>query len=239
MTTAAVSEPKVRRFTREEYYRLGDAGFFKDERVERIGGEILIKYPRSGGEPEVKRWSQTEYYKMAEMGFFEGQRVELIGGEIVVMSPQNAPHASTIKRIEIQLEFVFGPGYWIRNQLPLPLGVNSDPEPDLAVVKGTFEDYTQRHPKSALLVVEIGDSTLDQDRSSKASLYACGGIADYWIVNLPNRQLEIYRQPIKDREQPFGYRYSKETILKSGDKIAPLAKPKSSIEVKKLLPPKS
>src|SRR5258708_5577650 len=107
-------------------------------------------------EPITRRWTREEYYRMADDGYFNGQRVELIGGEIVVMSPQNPRHFSEIKRVETQLEFVFDHGYWIRTQGPLSFGLTSDPEPDLAVVRGTVDDYSDTHPTTALLVVEIG-----------------------------------------------------------------------------------
>ena len=103
-------------------------------------------------------------------------------------------------------------------------------------MKGTFEDYEDKHPDSALLVVEVADTTLDYNRNKKAFLYAAGGIEDYWIVNLARRQLEVLRGPVRDRHQPFGFRYSRTTILRPGEKIAPLAKPKVTIEVKKLFP---
>ena len=188
-------------------------------------------------DPETKRWTRDEFYRMVEDGYFDGQRAELIGGEVLVMSPQNPPHFSEIKRIETQLQFVFDKGFWIRTQGPLSLGLDSDPEPDLAVVKGTFEDFSNSHPTSALLIVEVADTTLDYDRGRKASLYASAGIADYWIVNLRDHQLEVCRKPVRERSQPFGFRYDQITILKSGRKITPLAKPKSVLSVGKLLPP--
>ena len=101
---------------------------------------------------------------------------------------------------------------------------------------GTFEDFANSHPTSALLVVEVADTTLDYDRGRKASLYASAGIADYWIVNLRDKHLEVCRRPVRDRLQPFGFRYDQITVLKSGRKIAPLAKSKSLMPVGKLLP---
>ena len=189
-------------------------------------------------EPKLRRFTREEYYRMADLGLFEDQHVELIGGEIIVMSPQNPQHATAIKRVEIRLELLFGANSFIRTQLPLNLGLNSNPEPDLAVVSGAFEDYSDRHPDSALLVVEVCDATLDYCRTRKASLYAAGGIKDYWLVNLPAAQVEVYRNPIKARGEAFGYRFGKEAVFKSGDSIAPLARPKSLIEIKKLLPRK-
>src|SRR5262249_31704863 len=97
-------------------------------------------------------------------------------------------------------------------------------------------DYTD-HPTTALLVVEVSDTTLAYDRHRKASLYACVGIADYWIVNLVHNQVELYRSPAADSAQPYGFRYADATIRRPGDTVSPLAKPKARVKVADLLPP--
>src|SRR6266853_670905 len=139
-------------------------------------------------EPKTRRWSRAEYTMMAELGLFDGQRVELVDGEIMQMPPQKNWHFVTIKLVEEALESAFGPGYWVRTQGPINLGATSEPEPDIAVVAGKPRDY-RAHPNAALLVVEVSDTTLAYDRGRKASLYASASIADYWIVNLIDRQL--------------------------------------------------
>src|SRR5436305_10724674 len=96
-------------------------------------------------EPQLRRFSKAEFYRMADLGWFTGQRAELIGGKIVVLSPQKSAHASTTDRVTELLRHLFGLGYWVRMQLPLNTGKSSLPEPDVSVVAGRREDYTD-HP---------------------------------------------------------------------------------------------
>lgn len=163
-------------------------------------------------EPKLHRWTRDEYRQMLDFGRFVDQRVELVEGEILGSLPIKNAHAVSLKLTEDALAQAFGPGYWVRSQLPLALGEYSEPLPDLAVVPGKPRDYKE-HPKSALLVVEISDSTLAYDRRQKASLYAAAGLADYWIVNLVDRQLEIYRAPTPDSSWPSGWRYGPATVF--------------------------
>ena len=102
---------------------------------------------------------------------------------------------------------------------------------------GSTRSYAGRgNPTTALLIVEVSETTLAFDRRHKASLYAAAGIADYWIVNLVQRQLEVYRSPVSDAAQLFGFGYSSRTILDAGDAVAPLAAPKANVAVADLLP---
>jgi Uma2 family endonuclease len=129
----------------------------------------------------------------------------------------------------------FGIGFWVRTQVPLNLSEETDVEPDVTVVPGKPRDYPE-HPTTALLVVEISETTLDYDRGRKGSLFAAAGLADYWIVNLIDDQLEVYRNPVADPSEPFGFRYADQIILRRGDQIAPLAAPQANIAVADLLP---
>jgi Uma2 family endonuclease len=162
--------------------------------------------------------------------------VELIDGEIIEMSPQKTPHASALGLAEDALRNVFSSGNWVRTQRPLDLGELFEPEPDIVVVPGTPRDYLQQHPKNAILLLEVSDTTLSYDRKRKGSLYASVGIKDYWIVNLAERKLEVYRSPEQDEAQPFGWRYGAAQILSAGDSISPLAQPNAKIAVSDLLP---
>jgi Uma2 family endonuclease len=231
---ALVADPAPRRFTRAEYYKMKEAGFFPPHTVELIGGEVILKSPPAD-EPQPRRWTREEYYKMADLGIFEGQRVELIGGGIFIMSPQRPAHFGAIDRIAEILKNTFKDGYWIRTQGPLALRMDAEPEPDIAVVSGCREDYKE-HPNTALLVVEVSLSTLEDDRTVKASLYASCNIADYWIVNLRDEQIEIFRTPIVDASALFGYAYGSKATLKAGQQISPQAKPDSMIKVADMLP---
>src|SRR5262245_3864692 len=120
-------------------------------------------------EPRARRWSKAEYLRMEELGCFQGLRVELIEGEVIEVPPRNNAHAVAVGLAEDALRAAFGPGHWVRVQMPLDLSLTSEPQPDLAVVPGGPRDYTQR-PADALLVVEVSDTSLAFGRGRKASL---------------------------------------------------------------------
>jgi Uma2 family endonuclease len=188
-------------------------------------------------EPRMKRWTTDEYYELADLGWFRDQRVELIDGEIIEMPPQKDLHAVAISLTAGALSKNFGYGFWVRQQLPLHLGDTSEPEPDVAVVKGAIRDYVGTgHPTTALLVVEVSDATLRYDHGDKASFYAAHGIADYWVVNLQERRLEVYRDPIANATQRFGYRFENIVHYSQTETATPLAAPASTIAVADLLP---
>ncbi len=185
--------------------------------------------------PRTRRWTRAEYERLGDLGFFNGKRVELIDGEIIQMPAMKNPHAVSLGLTEDALRRAFGPKCWVRPQVPLVLGRWSEPEPDLAVVPGGPRDYTD-HPTSALLVVEISDTSLWFDRTHKARDYARSGIADYWIVNLVDRQLEVHRQPQRDPARGRRFLYGSRTILTTGNVVSPLAAPHATIAVDDLLP---
>ncbi len=191
----------------------------------------------SAAAPHPRLWTREEYYKMAEAGVFQpGERVELIGGRIVAMSPQNSPHFTAIRLAEDVLRTIFGTGHEVRVQGPLDLSPSSQPEPDIAVVRGRARDYASAHPTTALLVVEISESTLSFDRGEKASLYASAGIPEYWVVNLLDRRLEVHRDPVPMPGQLYGYGYQTCTHYFAADGAAPLAAPQGTVKVADLLP---
>lgn len=187
--------------------------------------------------PQPRLWTREEYYKMVEAGVLRpDERVELIGGRIVAMSPQNSPHFTAVCLAEDVLRTAFGPGYVVRVQGPLDVSPSSQPEPDIAVVQGHVRDYARAHPTTALLVVEISESTLAFDRGEKASLYASAGVPEYWVVNLVDRRLEVYRDPVPVTGQPYGYGYRSCTYYFAADTVTPAAMPQSTIAVAELLP---
>lgn len=187
-----------------------------------------------GEESSLYHWTRDEYHRMADAGLFDGSRVELLQGEVWKMSPQHRPHFRTIRAVAEALEMAFGDLFDVQQQAPLGLDSDSEPEPDVAVVAGSWADY-EDHPVSAdvKLVVEVSDSSLAKDRIKKASSYARAGIQDYWIVNLVDRQVEIYRDP-----SPEGA-YQSILILGPTKSIAPLQAPNAEIHVVDLLPPAS
>jgi Uma2 family endonuclease len=121
-------------------------------------------------------------------------------------------------------------------QLPLDLGLVSEPHPDLAVVTGSPRDYLVDHPKTAHLVVEVSDTTLEEDTHDKASLYASGGIADYWVIDLVNDRVLVFRSPKPEAGSRFGQNFASVSAHGRDASIAPLAAPNAKIAVKDLLP---
>lgn len=155
------------------------------------------------------------YFALAEEGLIApDDRVELLNGVIVSMPPQSPLHASGVMRTERVLRDALPGKVSLRVQMPFLAGVKSVPEPDIAVVAGDESDYVDRHPASALLVVEVAVSTLGQDRLTKASIYAAAGVLDYWIVNLREECVEAYSQPLpaERRYQRFEKRSDDETL---------------------------
>jgi len=188
---------------------------------------------------KTRKWTRDEYYRMADLGFFQDQRVELIEGEIVQMAPQNNPHAVVTSLVQKALVRAFGDGYWVRTQMPLTVSEHSEPEPDVAVLKGNERSYLGGdHPRAgaALLVVEVSDSTIRFDRSHKASLYASAGVAEYWIVDLNATKIDVHRSPVPDPAERHGHRYADLRSFRAGEVITPLALPHAALQAADLLP---
>src|SRR6202790_1779088 len=114
--------------------------------------------------PRLRRWNKDEYYQLLDLGMFDGQRVELIDGEIIQMPAQKNEHFIAITLTAEALEVAFGEGYWARPQGTLDLSPTFVPDPDVAVVFGRPRGGPKENPPSALLVVEVSDTTLSHDR---------------------------------------------------------------------------
>jgi Uma2 family endonuclease len=184
----------------------------------------------------LRRWSRVEYDHLVDLGVFQGEPLELIGGQLMVAEPQGAYHVSAIGTAEYALRAVLPAGLIVRTQAPVALDDESEPEPDLAVVPGRPADYRAAHPNRPALAIEVADSSLGFDRRQKGSLYARAGIQDYWIVNLVDRVLEVYRDPAPDPAAPYGWRYRSVTTLAPPAIVVPLAFASSQIVVADLLP---
>lgn len=180
------------------------------------------------------KWTIDKYCRIADLGFFDGRRVELIRGEIHEMAPMRTPHATAVRRLLDKLRRVFRAGFVIDSHLPMGLSPTNEPEPDVAVIAGEIRDFADSHPSTAVLVIEVSDSTLKFDRNAKAALYAEFGIEEYWIVNLKERQLEVFRKPSKRSAKV--YYYAEQTIYREDQAVSALAKPKSKIKVADILP---
>jgi Uma2 family endonuclease len=203
-------------------------------------GTIAVRPSSSTAPPDKgirpRRWTREEYYRAADLGLFRPEeRLELLDGEIIAkVSPQKSPHATAVILAAQRLGDAFGPTHHARQQMPLILNDLSEPEPDGVVAVGTPVDYLASHPKAsdAGLVVEVSDTTLRYDRGRKRSAYARAGVMEYWILNLPQRQLEVHRDP-------SGERYRSVAVYGEHEVVTPLGAPQSTVPVSDLLPPPS
>jgi Uma2 family endonuclease len=155
-----------------------------------------------------KRFTIDEYHRLIELEFLkESDRIELIRGELIQMVAKGTPHTVCGSILCRQLDRLLGDRVVIRGQDPITLPNQSEPEPDVAIARGKDEDYLAHHPypEDIFLVIEISDSTLDYDQTTKLEIYAEAEIFDYWIVNLNVRQLERYSQPYQNAQGKFNY----------------------------------
>lgn len=188
-------------------------------------------------EARTRRWTRIEYEKLVDLGVFQpGEPIELIGGALIVAEPQGAAHYTAIWKTAKALEAAFGAGWVVRTQAPIGLDEESEPEPDVAVVPGGPEDYRSRHPSRPALTVEVAESSLASDRERKGGVYARAGLPDYWVVNLVDGVLEVYREPAADPSAPYGWRYGRRDVFAPSAEVSPLAAPGAGIRVDQLLP---
>ncbi|MBD2126378.1 Uma2 family endonuclease [Microcoleus sp. FACHB-1] len=166
----------------------------------------------------------------------EDDPVELLEGWIIQKMPKNPPHRASTKLTCNALEEIVPEGWYVDAQEPITL-LDSEPEPDVVVVRGNTRDYLDRHPGSQdlALVVEIADSTLERDRTSKKRLYARAGILVYWIVNLPEQKLEVYTQPIDLAQEPT-YQQRQDYSLPDEVSVAIEGREVGCLRVRDLLP---
>ena len=186
---------------------------------------------------QTRRYTRAEFEQLVDLGVRPpGEALELIGGELVNAEPQGPAHYTAIRKAARALGAAFGPDWEVRQEGPLALDDDSEPEPDVAVVPGQPDDYALAHPSRAVRAVEVAESSLRVDRLHKGSLYARAGLADYWVLNLVARVLEVYREPVPDAASPFGWRYARREALDVTAQVTPLAAPGSSIAVARLFP---
>lgn len=194
-----------------------------------------LTQPKPVPQPARKRWTVPEFHRLWEEGYFDGRKAILLDGEIIDMPIPGPLHNKGVGKVDYALKRVFQGNYWVRIQLPLVLNLWIDPVPDVSVVTGSPDDYDV-NPSTALLVVEVSDTTLAIDLGDKALLYAAAGITDYWVLDLVNRSLIVHRNPQPDATAPSGFRFQDITGHDASASIAPLALPGSNIGVSELLP---
>jgi Uma2 family endonuclease len=181
------------------------------------------------------RFTRDQYFTLAEHGFFDGRRVMLIHGEVLEMAAMKEPHASSVSGVADAFRTVFGAGFYVREEKPLDVGATTEPEPDVAVVPGSRKSYPQTPTAAvALVVVEVADTTLFYDTTTKAELYATAGIADYWVLDVVNSVLHVFRVPYS---LPGGTKtFRVHRTLTAADTVSLLAVPNVIIPVADLLP---
>ncbi len=179
------------------------------------------------------RWTTERYLRLVDEGVLgPDDKVELLEGVIVSMAPSNVPHDGTLGLVSHALFRAVADRATVRVQLSFVAGPHSLPEPDVTVVPGSPRDYARSRPTSALLIVEVSDTSLKQDRLTKAPIYAAAHVPEYWIVNLRDDCVEIRCEP--DARQR---RYRRVTVARRGETIAMAALPGVGVAVDDLLPP--
>jgi Uma2 family endonuclease len=185
----------------------------------------------------TRLWTRVEYDRLIALGIIqEDERLELLAGELVLRDRQSPGHAFAIQSLSEALQDAIGSGSHVRVLSPIALDSESEPEPDLSVVPGAIRDYRDDHPSQPTLLVEVADTSLVFDREHKGSLYARARLPEYWVVNLVDSVLEVYREPAPEAAAPFGWAYSVALTLGSREHVRPLAAPSARILVADFLP---
>ena len=180
---------------------------------------------------ERRHFTVSEYHRMAEAGILtEDDRVELIDGEIIEMAPIGVRHAACVDKLADWFRERLGRAAIVRVQNPIRLDEHSEPEPDIALLRRREDFYSQSAPtpEDVLLIVEVGDSSVEYDRKLKVPLYARAGVVEVWLIDLTESLIEVYAQPVSGAYQVF-------KRLKYGDALAPQAFPDLHLEVAQIL----
>jgi Uma2 family endonuclease len=203
-----------------------------------MSAATLTLPPAAGpvSEPQPHRWTVAEYRELAKTGMFHDKKTMLLDGVLFVTVMPNPPHDTALGLTEDWLRSVFTAGYQVRSQKGLDIGTGSDPGPDLAVVRGSIRDYATQAPQTAEPIVEVADSSLVIDTTTKAELYATAGVRNYWVLDLANRQLLVFRDPVPLPAGLGATVYRTHKTFGPSDSAAPLAASNSPVRVADLLP---
>jgi Uma2 family endonuclease len=185
-----------------------------------------VGLPSSIDPSEVARLTRAQYDAIVASGALEGARVELLEGVIVEMSPQGVAHAGAIEILAQLLRDALGPRARVREEKPFAAGDDAEPEPDIAVVAPG--DPFAGHPDRAFLIVEVAETSLKKDRGVKTAMYARANVAEYWVVNLQDRLVEVHLDPNAGR-------YTRTSIARRGDSIALSCFPDVRLDVDRFL----
>jgi Uma2 family endonuclease len=179
--------------------------------------------------PPLHRITVDEYERIGEAGALEDpSRIELIDGYMVDKMPKSPKHSFSAVETCQALAARIPAGWSARQEQPVRIPAYNEPEPDVSVVRGVNADYRHRHPSptDVALLVEVGDSSLDQDRGVKLAAYAADGIPVYWIINLIDRQIEVYTRPTKTGRYRSRREYKpgqQVPVVIDGQRLAPIA----------------
>ncbi|MFB2898507.1 Uma2 family endonuclease [Aerosakkonemataceae cyanobacterium BLCC-F50] len=165
----------------------------------------------------IAKWTLEEYHRIIQAGILDDRQVELLRGEIVEMAPEGEPHAYSRNEAGEYLTRLMGDRAKVRQDSPITLPNNSEPEPDIAVVRNLGREYREHHPypENIFWIIEYSQSSLSKDLEIKSKIYAEVNIPEYWVVNLNELQLVVFRDPQNGE-------YNSKQILTSGT-IQPLA----------------
>jgi Uma2 family endonuclease len=199
---------------------VGQLDYFGNDQLQ--GGVMATPIPR-------RKFTVEQYYQMAATGILApDERVELLEGEIIEMSPIGPRHANCVDRIAELVREKLGRTIYLRAQNPVRLSNYTEPEPDITLAKRA--DYSARHPLSddIFLTIEVSDTTLEKDRTMKQKIYANASIPEFWIVNLPEDVVEVYRQPAGDL-------YQEKILISRENSISPQLLPNLVLSGEELL----
>ncbi len=227
-TTTTTELPERRRFNVDEYYAMGEAGILTEgDGIELLDGELFCKY-----DGRRRRFTVDEYYRMAKVGILApDERVELLAGEIIRMAPIGSKHAYGVTKFAEELIMQLGRRVMIRVQNPIRLGTDGEPEPDIAVVDRTDDEYVAEHPQpeDVILLIEVSDTTAGFDRRHKLPMYALHGISEVWLGDINARTVEVY-------DQPMAAGYGRVRVFDAGEMLSLAAFPDLEIPVGDVMP---
>ena len=151
----------------------------------------------------LTKWTVEDYHRIIETGLLAGREVELLDGNIIDMAPELPIHRATYRRGVKYLESMLGNRVVVFSCSPITLPSNGEPQPDICLAVPPESSYDRRHPEPADIywLIEVSNSTLSYDLGEKAALYARASIQEYWVIDIPNSQLWVHRQPVGDRYQ--------------------------------------
>lgn len=178
--------------------------------------------------------STDQYERLADAGVIPPDaRVELIDGELIEMAPMNPPHAAVVMRLDALWQRIAGPQRAIRTSMPLRIEWDGEPWPDLVVLRSPIDEYASRHPTAAdaLLVIEVSDTTLEDDQRIKGPKYARAEIREYWVVDITGDRVWVHTEPSGSGYQ-FRHAYHR------GETVTPLAFPDAQVAVDAVLGPR-